>query len=1016
MRRFRRIASSFGLAMSAWMVLADFAYAANLSWNNAAGGFAGTAGNWNPAQVPAAADFLSFGLNNIYTVTFGVNVPTSAELLVEDGEVTYRFPNAHTNSTVLGIAQNGLSAELTIESGTLTLQQNLFMAATAGHTGTLNVTGAGTALVASSPTGVTSIAEQGTGTINVVDGASMTVANSPEFGDRAGGSGTLIVGGVSATSPFPRSRLTVNNTSTDPMELGSNGTGTGGVLFGGQMDVSRSIQLGKNVGGVGSLVVAGVGGSDSARVNVGGDLKIARNDVAGVGAGAGTFTVGSGGVADVAGNTYTFDADGSTGTLEIDEGGRFETGALFVGNPATELDFAGGRLQVRGGTLDLDGNPLVINSSTGSPTLELHDNAQAIINSATAPALNVGENANGTLKVLFGSDLTVHDFNAVVGDDPGGTGTLELNHAGSSLTVDQTLLVGRAGTGLFSAGGGSQATFNSLGIGTQPSGNGTVKITDAGTEAHVTDLLELAGLSGGASLAPGVLEVTDNADLWLDRPIVSGHVWDTGTLNVETGGELHLAGTLVTRGIVDLSGGQTSGGVIEPIGGGRITGSGAALSSIVAVGDTTGHIVPGPGPLTLGNASSPLGFHFLGRLDAPIGDVTLADADSAVVGTVSMIGGVLHGPPGGIHLTVDRRMTGFGTVTGPIRPVGRIISSGASGISFTGPVLGVGQGMNGTRFRFQPGGSFIGFGRIEASIQVDTGAVILPTNDLTLGKAPLASSVTIDGTLAAGPGVEVDLNGTDSTRVTGAITLADGFVGSSTSPLVTRSQARISGNGALLVDTFNAGTIDPGPGLNNLRFQKLTMSSASRVVFEVGNYAAGELDTLSSDNQVFFAGTLDIRTLPGYVPVAGDSFLVMSYPARAGGFGTVTINGGPSTGLIQVLYRPTGAYARILAGPVAVDEPPAAAPRAVQLSSLGSPSRALAFALELPEAAEVALEVFDVAGRRVATLHDGALPPGRHRFDAGLSARAAGGLYIARATVSGPHGTIVRTARSVRVP
>src|SRR5262245_31946220 len=137
MKRFRRMASSFGLALSAWMLVADVARAANLDWINAAGGFAGTAANWNPAQVPAAADFLNFGINNTYTVTFGVVVPASDHLGIDAGDVTFRFPTAHTNSTVLGVAQNGLSGDLTIESGTLTLLQNLFIAAGVGHTGSL---------------------------------------------------------------------------------------------------------------------------------------------------------------------------------------------------------------------------------------------------------------------------------------------------------------------------------------------------------------------------------------------------------------------------------------------------------------------------------------------------------------------------------------------------------------------------------------------------------------------------------------------------------------------------------------------------------------------------------------------------------------------------------------------------------------------------------------------------------------------------------------------------------------
>jgi hypothetical protein len=44
-----------------------------------------------------------------------------------------------------------------------------------------------------------------------------------------------------------------------------------------------------------------------------------------------------------------------------------------------------------------------------------------------------------------------------------------------------------------------------------------------------------------------------------------------------------------------------------------------------------------------------------------------------------------------------------------------------------------------------------------------------------------------------------------------------------------------------------------------------------------------------------------------------------------------------------------------------------------------NPQTAITF--ELPDAGRVRLEVFDVAGRLVATLHDGNLTPGRHRLD-----------------------------------
>ncbi len=61
-----------------------------------------------------------------------------------------------------------------------------------------------------------------------------------------------------------------------------------------------------------------------------------------------------------------------------------------------------------------------------------------------------------------------------------------------------------------------------------------------------------------------------------------------------------------------------------------------------------------------------------------------------------------------------------------------------------------------------------------------------------------------------------------------------------------------------------------------------------------------------------------------------------------------------------------------------------------------NPSATIPFAL--PEAANVALTVYDVLGRRIATLADGRYEAGRHEaiFD---GSRLASGLYIVRAAI-----------------
>jgi FlgD Ig-like domain len=74
------------------------------------------------------------------------------------------------------------------------------------------------------------------------------------------------------------------------------------------------------------------------------------------------------------------------------------------------------------------------------------------------------------------------------------------------------------------------------------------------------------------------------------------------------------------------------------------------------------------------------------------------------------------------------------------------------------------------------------------------------------------------------------------------------------------------------------------------------------------------------------------------------------------------------------------------------------------------------FAFDLPEAAPVSLEIYDLGGRRLARVVDGMLPAGRHVMswtpvdDAGRG--LAAGLYFARFQAPG----LVRTHRLTILP
>jgi hypothetical protein len=101
----------------------------------------------------------------------------------------------------------------------------------------------------------------------------------------------------------------------------------------------------------------------------------------------------------------------------------------------------------------------------------------------------------------------------------------------------------------------------------------------------------------------------------------------------------------------------------------------------------------------------------------------------------------------------------------------------------------------------------------------------------------------------------------------------------------------------------------------------------------------------------------------------------------------------------------------------AVEAPPAPRPAAFALRSpRPNPSRGeVTFAVDLPRAGRLTAEVLDLAGRRVAMLHDGAAAVGVRAFTwdgrGAAGAETGAGLYFVRARFEGE----ARTARVVRV-
>jgi hypothetical protein len=989
--------------------------AITLTWLSAVTGFTDDVTKWTPSQLPQAADILYFDLPGTYTVQFR-NTPVSTWLAVDDGTVTM-VTGAHATSSFFVGTRAGAAAVATLSGGAgtgthaLSVSGNVLLGTGAGVTGTLNVTNVNMSVTL---TGAGSLLEVGrsggSATMKVLTGATVTNDGLTLVPSTTGASGTLTISGKGEA--HPSTFVAAPNAAAFRVGDAAGTTGTVTVENGGRLESSQALHVGTASGGTGSLVVGPTLGADTAHVALTGDLWLAHNGDA-TAAGTGTLTVDAGSTMDVTGGTWTYDDQGGAGTITLEEGARFTTHDAHVGAPAAELLLHGGRFQVSGGALDLTGDPLRINSGTGSPIVELLAGATCAINSPTVPALEVGGSAAGRLNVLGGSSLTVHDRAAWVGSSAGGDGTLEVG--GGTLVTDLDLVVGRDGHGLLLVDGGGHATLGGLNVSSRASGSGFVTLTDAGSDAHVSGQLVLSGTLPAGSGAASSLITTAGAKLWLDNASNPGKLWPGGVLSCTAGGEVHLAGPLADLGTVSVFDGVVTGGTLVLTGGGRLSGRGDVQSRVLDA-DTLGVVSATGSPLLLGAAAQPSGYQMAGRLDVAANDVTLRASQSASLGSTLISGGTLRLAAPAASIAAGRYLKGFGTVQGPLTNGGSIFADG-SGLAFGGTLLGTGQATQGSLFRFLAGGGFAGGGAIKASVQADSGSVITATADLALGAAPAATTLALNGALLAGNHA-VTLAGTLPADVGGQVTLDSGTLAYSGGTVhLLAPGGRVQGTGTVSATLLASGRIDPGvttpsPAAGILTITSLQIEPAGSVRIDLGDHALAQGDVVNVTGTATLGGTLDVALLPGYAAAAGDSFLVMLCGTRVGTFANVTIAGLPTTGMIAVHYNGNQVWVVILSGTLDVPRPSDAPPDGLRLAAGDSPGRAPAFVLELPAPGEVRLEAFDVTGRRIATLHDGALPAGRHRF-ALAPGLAPAGMLFARARVAGPVGARTVTARAL---
>lgn len=155
------------------------------------------------------------------------------------------------------------------------------------------------------------------------------------------------------------------------------------------------------------------------------------------------------------------------------------------------------------------------------------------------------------------------------------------------------------------------------------------------------------------------------------------------------------------------------------------------------------------------------------------------------------------------------------------------------------------------------------------------------------GPAIFSGAAALDGPIDVEAG-ELIFNG--SGVVAASVDVAAGASFRHDGVLTFAAASSLTGGGQIVGDTTMPGTIDPGgAGVANLSWtDALTLTSASRVLLDIGGVDAGQFDTLLVADEASLAGTLEVRAADFggglYEAEAGDLFTLLVAGTVAGAF------------------------------------------------------------------------------------------------------------------------------------
>ena len=602
------------------LAFAGPAAATPLSWIHAGNGSASTAGNWSPAQVPAAGDILTFNLAGARTVTWDATVPQSTQHLYRAGTNSLSFSSPHfVSSSVLVASQAADTATANVTAGSLAVGNTSTIGLGVNSRGILSVAGSNVLFQVQNTGARLIVGGAGSGLLLANTGGIVRVNDDVVVGNQAGSTGTVTVTGSSALN----SSTLETETADADFIVGQAGNGTLNVSSTGVVNVADDMAI-----AVGSAVTGTVNLTGTKSILTVNDLcSVANNTTAGVAAGIGTINANGGTTMIVKDSLRVGDPDGGTGQLHMNGG--------FVHTKNFAMDAAHGQLKWDGGTFRVDGGTgtagagITMGTLVSASTLEVIRGASFTINGNLFFS-GTGSNA-GSILVDSGASLATTGTSDLIATN----GTFSVTVDSSSILTGGDMQFGGSGSNTtLLVTNGSSLLLSSFESADEPGAVSTINLNGTNSSIHWDNVFYLAG-DGGHAGGTANITIANGGLLQGDVATSAIQVWGGGTMHVNTEGAVSAQGTTKVLGVLDMGGGIVNMGTTALQVDGRIKGNGTVNSKVSSTEATT-RITAIGGNLTLGKAVVG-GMAFAGTLEASSFLMTLLNSGTITLGDTTTV-------------------------------------------------------------------------------------------------------------------------------------------------------------------------------------------------------------------------------------------------------------------------------------------------------------------------------------------------------------------------------------------